>query len=137
MRIIDLETINQAMNNETQFVLRCEEVFHDKVSSAAAAVLSAGRERRIVALTGPSGSGKTTTAMRLRDYLENLGVKVCLLSMDNFFLPPGPASAGGYRLGVPLLRQRGPAGQLHRPPAGRRAGGYSLVRFQDWHYRRL
>ena len=25
--------------------------------------------------------------MRLRDYLENLGVKVCLLSMDNFFLP--------------------------------------------------
>ncbi len=53
MRIIDLETINQAMNNETQFVLRCEEVFHDKVSSAAAAVLSAGRERRIVALTGP------------------------------------------------------------------------------------
>ena len=28
MRIIDLETINQAMNNETQFVLRCEEVFH-------------------------------------------------------------------------------------------------------------
>ena len=87
MRIIDLETINQAMNNETQFVLRCEEVFHDKVSSAASAILSAGRERRIVALTGPSGSGKTTTAMRLRDYLENLGVKVCLLSMDNFFLP--------------------------------------------------
>ena len=87
MRIIDLETINQAMNNETQFVLRCEEVFHDKVSSAAAAVLSAGRERRIVALTGPSGSGKTTTAMRLKAYLENLGVKVCLLSMDNFFLP--------------------------------------------------
>ena len=87
MRIIDLETINQAMNNETQFVLRCEEVFHDKVSSAAAAILSAGRDRRIVALTGPSGSGKTTTAMRLREYLENLGVKVCLLSMDNFFLP--------------------------------------------------
>ena len=42
MRIIDLETINQAMNNETQFVLRCEEVFHDKVSSAASAILSAG-----------------------------------------------------------------------------------------------
>ena len=43
MRIIDLETINQAMNNETQFVLRCEEVFHDKVSSAASAILSGGR----------------------------------------------------------------------------------------------
>lgn len=87
MRVIDLENINQAMHNETQFVLRCEEVFHDKVSAAAAAILTGGREKPIVALTGPSGSGKTTTAMRLRDYLENLGVKVCLLSMDNFFLP--------------------------------------------------
>lgn len=86
MRVIDLENINEAMNNETQFVLRCEEVFHDKVSAAAASILSAG-SRPIVALTGPSGSGKTTTAMRLKDYLENLGVQVCLLSMDNFFLP--------------------------------------------------
>ena len=39
-----------------------------------------------VALTGPSGSGKTTTAFRLKAYLENLGVEVILLSMDNFFL---------------------------------------------------
>ena len=84
MRIIDLENFNYAMRNETQCVLHCEEVFHDKVSAAAAAILTGGRDKRIVALTGPSGSGKTTTAMRLRDYLENLGVKVCLLSMDNF-----------------------------------------------------
>ena len=27
------------------------------------------------------------SAMRLKAYLENLGVCVCLLSMDNFFLP--------------------------------------------------
>ena len=85
MRVIDLENIKDSMNNETQFVLRCEEVFHDKISAAAAAILSSNRP--IVALTGPSGSGKTTSAMRLKDYLENLGVKVCLLSMDNFFLP--------------------------------------------------
>ena len=87
MRVIDLENINYAMRNETQFVLRCEEVFHDKVSAAAATILSGCREKPVVALTGPSGSGKTTTAMRLKEYLENLGVKVCLLSMDNFFLP--------------------------------------------------
>ena len=41
----------------------------------------------MVALTGPSGSGKTTTALRLEDYLKNLGVKVCVIHMDNFFLP--------------------------------------------------
>lgn len=87
MRVIDLENINYAMRNETQFVLRCEEVFHDKISAAAATILTDKQNKPVVALTGPSGSGKTTTAMRLRDYLENLGVKVCLLSMDNFFLP--------------------------------------------------
>ena len=42
---------------------------------------------KLVIFSAPSGSGKTTTAMRLREYLENLGVKVCMLSMDNFFLP--------------------------------------------------
>ena len=87
MRVIDLENINLAMRNEEQFVLRCEEVFHDKISSAAAIILAGKTKKPIVALTGPSGSGKTTTAMRLQQYLENLGVKVCMLSMDNFFLP--------------------------------------------------
>ena len=86
MRVIDLENITDAMRDQTRFVLRCEEVFHDKISAAAAAILSAYPKRPYVALTGPSGSGKTTTAMRLKAYLENLGVPVCLLSMDNFFL---------------------------------------------------
>ena len=87
MRVIDIENIVTNMKDDTRFVLRCEEVFHDKISSAAAAILSAQPRKPFVCLTGPSGSGKTTTAMRLQAYLENLGVKVCLLSMDNFFLP--------------------------------------------------
>ena len=33
MRVIDMADIIRAMQNETQFVLRCEEVFHDKISS--------------------------------------------------------------------------------------------------------
>ena len=41
MRVIDLEDIILAMRNQTQFVLRCEEVFHDKISAAAASILSA------------------------------------------------------------------------------------------------
>ena len=40
MRVIDLENINYAMRSETQFVLRCEEVFHDKISAAATTILS-------------------------------------------------------------------------------------------------
>lgn len=87
MRVIDLENINEAMRNETQFVFRCEEVYHDKISAAAATILSSRSDRPVVTLTGPSGSGKTTTAMRLKEYLENLGVNVCVLHMDNFFMP--------------------------------------------------
>ena len=87
MRVIDIENITDAMRDDTAFVLRCEEVFHDKISAAAATILRGRREKPIVCLTGPSGSGKTTTAMRLKEYLTNLGVKVCLLSMDNFFIP--------------------------------------------------
>lgn len=87
MRVIDIENINYNMRNETQFVLRCEEVFHDKISAAVSTILADRKKKPLVALTGPSGSGKTTTAMRLRSYLENLGIQVCLLSMDNFFLP--------------------------------------------------
>ncbi len=87
MRIIDIESIITAMQDETRFVLRCEEIYHDKISSAAATILRNKRQKPIICLTGPSGSGKTTSAMRLRAYLENLGVKVCMLSMDNFFLP--------------------------------------------------
>ncbi len=137
MRVIDLENINYAMRNETQFVLRCEEVFHDKISAAAAAILSNRQEKPVVALTGPSGSGKTTTAMRLQEYLQNLGVKVCLLSMDNFFLPLDKRPPGGHGLGVPLLRGRGHPADLHLPAAGRHGGRYPLVRLQKRRHRRL
>ena len=116
MRIIDLETINQAMDNETQFVLRCEEVFHDKVSSAAAAILSAGRDRRIVALTGPSGSGKTTTAGRITQWLTDHGHPSHTLSMDNYYfrradgwMPRDEEGQIDYEspeiIDMPLLRQ--------------------------------
>ena len=66
MRVIDIENITEAMRDDTRFVLRCEEVFHDKIGSAAATILADKAKKPIVALTGPSGSGKTTTAMRLQ-----------------------------------------------------------------------
>lgn len=47
MRVIDLENITGAMRSQTQFVLRCEEVFHDKISAAAAAILSAYPKSRM------------------------------------------------------------------------------------------
>lgn len=86
MRVIDIERINQKMKNELRFVMECEEVYHDNINKAAVEILSQLDTKRFVALTGPSGSGKTTTAMRLKAYIENLGVEVIQLSMDNFFI---------------------------------------------------
>ena len=85
MRVIDIDNIVGNMRDQTAFVLRCEEVFHDKVSSACATILNS--KKRTILLSGPSGSGKTTTANRIRSYLENLGISVIMLSMDNFFIP--------------------------------------------------
>ena len=88
MRIIDVDYLMQNMREETSFILRCEELFHDKISNAAAKVLEKMvKGTRVVCMTGPSGSGKTSTAYRLRDYLNNLTVPVIMLCMDNFFLP--------------------------------------------------
>ncbi len=49
MRVIDIENINYSMRDETQFVLHCEEVFHDKISSAAAKILN---EKKTAAVCG-------------------------------------------------------------------------------------
>ena len=35
MRVIDIENITEAMRDDTRFVLRCEEVFHDKIGRAS------------------------------------------------------------------------------------------------------
>lgn len=39
MRVIDIENIVTNMKDDARFVLRCEEVFHDKISAAAASIL--------------------------------------------------------------------------------------------------
>ncbi len=125
------------MRNEEQFVLRCEEVFHDKISSAAATILASKDKKPIVALTGPLRPGKTTTAMRLQQYLQSLGVKVCMLSMDNFFLPldqrPPEATdwESPYCVNRDLL-----VDCIHRLADGQEVEG-ALVRFRHRQNRRL
>ena len=85
MRVIDIDNIVGNMRDQNAFVFRCEEVFHDKISSACATIVNS--KKTTILLSGPSGSGKTTTANRIRSYLENLGIPVIMLSMDNFFFP--------------------------------------------------
>ena len=55
MRVIDIENIVTNMKDDTRFVLRCEEDFHDKISSAAASILMNKGQKPIVGLTGLAG----------------------------------------------------------------------------------
>jgi uridine kinase len=87
MRVIDTRYISDNAKDPLKFVLRSEEFFHDQISAAAASIVKTMDKKPLVCLAGPSGSGKTTTAIRLKVYLENLGLKVNLISMDNFFFP--------------------------------------------------
>ena len=83
-----LEDINfKTVADPKGFIEEGDQAYKDRVAKAADKIISNRDKSPIVLLSGPSGSGKTTTAMRLQEYLQNLGVKVCLLSMDNFFLP--------------------------------------------------
>lgn len=92
MRVIDMEDIILAMRNQTQFVLRCEEVFHDKISAAAAAVLSAAAEK---ALRLPD------LAVRLRqdDHchapqgVSRKSRRLCLSAQHGQFLPPAGSAS--------------------------------------------
>ena len=65
MRVIDIENIVTNMKDDTRFVLRCEEVFHDKISSAAASILMNKGQKPIVCLTGPSGSRTSINRMAM------------------------------------------------------------------------
>ena len=98
MRVIDIENIVTNMKDDTRFVLRCEEVFHDKISSAAASILMNKGQKPIVCLTGPSGSGKTTIVRELLQRFPRLEFSVSATSraprgkerngVDYFFLSP-------------------------------------------------
>ena len=66
MRVIDIEDVVLAMRNQTQFVLRCEEVFHDKISSAAASILSAQPQKPFVCLMHGDKEISTKNLARVR-----------------------------------------------------------------------
>lgn len=83
-----LQEINRRIDQDVKgFLEACDAQYANKVSQAADTILNNLSTSPIVLLSGPSGSGKTTTALRLEDYLKNLGVKVSVIHMDNFFLP--------------------------------------------------
>ncbi len=102
----------------------------DRIAGAARAKGAA----LVVGLTGPQGSGKTTSAMLLQRLLDDHGLRVAVLSLDDLYLP----LADRRRLAAevhPLCVTRGVPG-THEAPLGlsvidslRRAGQTLMPRF--------
>lgn len=82
-----LQTINDlALNNPGELVSRAERHYEGGLAEIAARIAD-NDDIKIVALAGPSASGKTTTAHILCEKLRNLGKKIEIISLDDFYLP--------------------------------------------------
>ena len=90
----DIATINQRAKSDPDGLAReCEEIFNNKVADAAAKIAERIPKSRVVLLSGPSGSGKTTTAQKICDALELIGIHAHSVSMDKYFMTPNPETA--------------------------------------------
>jgi uridine kinase len=88
MNFISCKNINSAITKDPEsFVVRCEKIYNNKITTAAEQIRLFADERPLVLIAGPSGSGKTTTAAKIGDALRKREMGVINISMDNYFLP--------------------------------------------------
>lgn len=79
------------------------------VAERIAGLRAAAGRPVLIGLSGPQGSGKTTTAARLRERLEQGGLRTVVLSLDDFYLTR-EQRAELARTVHPLLATRGVPG---------------------------
>ena len=89
------------------FIAECDEIYNQKLETAADRIQANLENSPIVLLSGPSGSGKTTTAMKICEILEGRGVRTHSVSMDDYFKDVTPEDTprtpeGKYDLESPL-----------------------------------
>ena len=95
-----LKQLNEAIHNDPKaFVEECDASFHRKVENAAQKIADHQTVSRIILLSGPSGSGKTTTALKIEEQLEKMGIETHTVSMDNYFNTVDPETAPRNREG--------------------------------------
>ena len=96
-----LTQINEAIRSDPQaFVEECDAAFAKKVENAAKKIADHRTESQVILLSGPSGSGKTTTALKIEEQLEKMGIETHTVSMDNYFNTIDPETAPRNREGA-------------------------------------
>jgi len=96
-----LTQVNEAVYQDPKgFAQECDAAFSQKVQAAARKIAEHRKESRIILLSGPSGSGKTTTALKIEEELERMGIETHTVSMDNYFHTVDPETAPRNREGA-------------------------------------
>ena len=96
-----LTQINEAIRSDPQaFVEECDAAFAKNVENAAKKIADHRTESHVILLSGPSGSGKTTTALKIEEQLEKMGIETHTISMDNYFKTLDPETAPRNRDGA-------------------------------------
>lgn len=96
-----LKQINEAVRSDpAAFAQECDDAFARKVESAARKIADHRAESHVILLSGPSGSGKTTTALKIEEKLEEMGIETHTVSMDNYFYTLDPDTAPRNREGA-------------------------------------
>ncbi len=82
-----VESLNELCHDGhfPDLVQQTEQRYADEVSDAAAQILSQPDRYKVVIIAGPSSSGKTTTTIKLREHLENAGLSLKAINIDNYF----------------------------------------------------
>ena len=95
-----LTELNQAVRRDPKgYADACDAAFAKKVEEAARKIADHRKESHIILLSGPSGSGKTTTALKIEEQLEKMGIRTHTISMDNYFNTIDPETAPRNRDG--------------------------------------
>ena len=90
----DIDEINRrAADDPEGFARESEAIYARKVMETAAQIKERSEISSVVFLSGPSGSGKTTTAHKICDALENIGIHAHPVSMDKYYITLDPETA--------------------------------------------
>lgn len=109
-----LNKINEAVKSDPEaFISECDGAYASNIQGVAERI-AADDNIKIVAIAGPSSAGKTTTAHLLCESLEAMGEKTDVVSLDDFYLPPGehpllpdgsPDLESVHALDIPLIKK--------------------------------
>ena len=95
-----LTRLNEAVRGDpAAFARECDAAFARKVENAAKKIADHRSESHVILLSGPSGSGKTTTALKIEERLEKMGIETHTISMDDYFKTMDPETAPRNRYG--------------------------------------